>query len=293
MNYLKILVTGSSGFIGRALCQELLNRNYEVVGLDLRRSFKPFFQQYLSDITTIKSENPAFKGVDQVIHSAAMADLNEARQYREKCFRLNVYGTFRIAEICRELNIPLNYISTCCVYGNTSEHPTTEGAPTNPAEIYGATKLAAEPLVKLIPKWNILRYSTVVGPGMRPALSTYIFLAQAIRGQPFTIDGTGQQTRTWIYIDDLVDATIKTLNLRNETVNIAGAETHSVLEMAKMCAEVARKEYDVIHRPDRPGQVFHEEICIDKAKRLLNWEPKVDLREALRRSVDYVRGVIH
>lgn len=282
---MEILVTGASGFIGKSLCRRLIKDGHRVWGLDIIKPAIPI-DYLILDITYPEiNTHPIWKRIEHVFHLAAMANLDEARENNDKCIKLNVEGTRNIAECCREFNIPLTYISTCCVYGNTTEHPTTENAPTYPTEIYGQTKLAAESFVNNLPRYTILRYSTVIGPEMRPALATHVFLAQASKGMPLTIHGSGIQTRTWIYIDDLVDATVKSLRIEtNEVFNIAGFESPTVIQVATWAAEVVGVKPVFQFKPDRPGQVIHEEICIEKAKQMLNWKPQYSVKDALVKS---------
>jgi len=282
---MEILVTGSSGFIGKSLCRRLMKDGHHVWGLDITKPDIPI-DYLILDITHPEIiTHPIWEGINHVYHLAAMANLDEARENNHKCLMLNVEGTRNIVECCRKFHIPLTYISTCCVYGATTEHPTTETAPTYPTEIYGQTKLMGELFVKTLPRYTILRYSTVIGPEMRAALATYIFLTQASKKVPFTIHGNGQQTRSWVFIDDLIEATVKSLAVQdNQVFNIAGFESPTVLQVATWAAEVIGVEPKFTFLPDRPGQVFHEEISIEKVKRMLDWEPKNSVKEALRKS---------
>ena len=286
----RVLVTGGAGFIGKALCRRLLKAGYEVHVLDLMPYLCSSIDgtiRHEGDITDAKLKDADFwKKIDVCYHLAAMANVNDCRMFHDDAFRVNLYGTFNIAEACRRNDIPLIFISTCCVYGNTPQHPSTEDGPTCPMDLYGATKRAGEEIVKLLPHWVILRYGTTVGPEMRPALATSIFLDQAHNGKPFTITGNGQQTRNWIYIDDLVEGCYLVLkkNVKNEVINLAGKKSYTVYRMAEICAEVvngtaANTSWEFL--PAREGDVFREDISIKKAKKLLGWQPKVDLKEAL------------
>lgn len=286
----KILVTGSSGFVGKSLVRKLLNKGYEVVGLDLHKSpnLPTSCEQIEMDITDSNITYLAiWEEIDYVYHLAAMANVDVAHKYHKKCIELNVMGTSNIVEICQKYNIPLCYISTCCTYGTQTKFPTSEENLPSPNEIYGATKLMGEWLVRLLPRWVILRYGTIIGPEMREALMTHIFLTSAINKQSFPIKGDGLQTRTWIYIDDLIDATTLVMekNINHEIINVAGLESPTVMGVAHMCQQIVNK-YPTISidlLPQRYGDTLHEEIDISKAKRILGWNPKVKVYDALER----------
>ncbi len=282
-----ILITGGSGFIGISLARRLVKAGHKVTSLDI---YPPRIDiGYIkADITDPKIKKAKFwEGIDVCYHLAAMANLDDCRVYKDKAFFVNIYGTFNIAEACRRHNIKMIFSSTACVYGNTTQHPSTEDGPTRPMDLYGVTKRAGEEIVKLLPRWIILRFGTTVGPEMRSALATWIFLNQAHNNEPFTITGNGSQSRNWIYVEDLVEGCYKALKAENQIINLAGKKSYTVYEMAEMCAEVVNgtaKNMQVKYLPARKGDVFKENISIEKAKNLLKWTPKTDLREALKKS---------
>lgn len=287
----RILVTGSSGFIGKSLVRKLISKGYEVIGLDLYTTDDIDFEQITGDITSEDIiNNPIWKKIDYVYHLAAMANLDIAREFPNDCVTVNVIGTNNIVRACNMNNIPLCYISTCCCYGSTDTHPTTETSLTNPTEIYGATKLMAEYSVKLLKNWTILRIGTVIGPEMREALVTHIFLTQAMNNIPITIKGSGEQTRTWVYVEDLVEGISRVVdyNIDKEIINLAGFESVTVKQVADYCQKIVNDttEYEIDYLPERYGDTFHEEICISKAHELLHWKPKYSVYNGLKTSYE-------
>lgn len=306
---MRVLVTGSSGFIARSLIRRLLQDGHSVDGLDIietkKESFAPAptqnFRALVVDISDTKTIDPDYGAewwnqIDCVFHFAAMANVDEVREKREKAFQVNLHGTFNIAEICRKHNIPLLFASTACVYGNTSQHPSTEDGPTFPVDWYGVTKRAGEELIKgLVPNYVIMRFGTTYGPEMRDALCTHIFLKQAIQGKLFTIRGNGEQTRNWIYIDDLIDGCIRAMNTLclvskcTTIVNLTGTHIYSVRELASICAAVAKTEYlDIIDYhiqflSARPDDVMREDISNKRAKELLGWTPETKLFDGMKK----------
>jgi len=293
----RVLVTGGAGFIGTELCRALLNDGHHVTVLDVTKSPLEGVRTVICDITDSQlREGSIWKDIDVCYHLAAMANVNDCRFFRDKAFEVNLYGTFNIAEACRKNNILMIFASTACVYGNTPQHPSSEDGPTKPCDLYGVTKRAGEEIVKNLPKWLILRFGTTVGPRMRHALATWIFLNQAHNGEPFTITGNGMQSRNWIYIDDLVRGCVLTLkrHIKNEIINLVGKKSYTVNEMARLCNEIVngkRAPFIVRYIPPREGDVFKEDISIEKAKKILGWEPKINLRKALELS--YRRGFLN
>jgi nucleoside-diphosphate-sugar epimerase len=286
---LNILVTGGAGFIGTSLCRKLLKAGHKVFSLDLTHSKVDGVESIIDNITDIHLGKREFwKHIDVCYHLAAMANVDEVRVLRKKAFDVNMYGTFNIASICQENDILLIFASTACVYGDTPQHPSTEDGPTSPMDLYGVTKLAGEDFVKLVPRWVILRFGTTVGPEQRSALATWVFLNQAHNDEPLTVTGDGKQSRNWIYVDDLVNGCVKVIEnkVENEIINLVGSKTYTVNMMADMANEVVNgrnHKYEVKFIPAREGDVFKEDISIEKAKKLLGWTPKVGLKKALKR----------
>ncbi len=300
---MKVLVTGSSGFIGRYLVEKLLELGHTVVGCDLKSSdfANRNYHSHETDFTSQQELGALFSKREPgyCFHVGAVADVNYARQHSIETVKANVFGTGVVAEMCRRFDCFLTYVSTCCVYGDTDVFPTHEDALLRPTEIYGSTKLAGEYVVKGYRQLygldcNILRYSTVYGPRMREALAPFIFLSRAIRNETLQAHGDGAHTRSYIFVEDLVDATVKAMEVKDEVVNIAGEESVSTLELAELCWRMANPNEKVALEfiPDRPGNVKKEHIDITKAKRILNWSPKTSIEEGLEMTYDWMRGVL-
>lgn len=276
----KILVTGSSGAIASRFCRKLERENIQVIPFDLAEGDD--LMDYLE----------LFKKVaraDSVWHFAAMADLNYAAADPLKCMEVNIKGTYYLTHICHELKVKLNFISTCCVYGNCGEFPSSEKNLPNPSELYAHSKLAGENIVlgyhkQVGLKYNILRIPTTYGEGMRPALAIAQFIKRAKANEDIIIHGNGEQTRTYTYIKDLIDALwlIESKGIENETFNISSDEEISVNNLVELIKTMTESNSKIIWGYDRIGQTYREFIDTTKLKKL-GWEAKVSLVEGLKK----------
>ena len=281
---MKVLVTGSSGFIGEQLVRRLVGLGDSVVGCDVKHNsfHHPRFHHTFADFTDLPSLERLFNAdFGCCYHGGAVANLNFARLHPDVTMKVNLTGTLNVAQLCRKYKVPMNFISTCCVYGNTLTHPTFEDAVKYPSEIYGMSKLAGEQIVKaLCHRYNIVRSSTVYGFTMRKELAISIFLNNARWNKPLPIHGSGKQTRTFIHIDDLTDGLVLLRNqFLNTAFNFAGDETLRILDVAKICVEAGGSKSKLDFVPDRLGQVYREEISIGKAAFTLGWKPKHRLND--------------
>lgn len=286
---------GSAGFIASRLVERLLQEGHEVVGYDLRIS--PIGEYVVGDITDKNAFSKAVKGCEHVFHLAAAADLNWCSAHPNEAVKANVEGTRVVAEECAKRDITLSFASTCCVYGNTPSHPSDEQSICSPTDIYGATKVVAEELIKgyyrkMGLNYRLLRFGTTYGPSMRPTLAIYLFIQQALEDKTLTIHGSGEQTRCMIYIDDLVEACVKTIDLdhyvKGTALNIATEEELSVMEMAQTILKLTGKPLDqYIHVSDRVGQIMKEQIDISKARKMLGWAPKFNFEEGVSRTIEW------
>jgi len=283
----KILITGGKGFLGKRLKKALINKGYKVLTFDILDG---------KDITKPQQIERSIKNCDIIIHLAAIADLNYAREHPKETMDVNILGTVNVLEGCRKHKKDLIFASTCCVYGNPDTHPVDEKTCPKPTEIYAHSKLAGEHLILGYAKhfgikYNILRLATFYGPEMRPALSPYIFLSRVMKGEPIEIHGTGKQTRTFTYVDDIVDGIVAVLESKvwNEIINITTEEETSVLRLAKLAMKIVGKKVPLKFVADRPGQIKREQILAKKAKKLLGWKAKVSIEEGLKLTYEWMK----
>lgn len=283
---MKILCTGGTGFIGNHLVKALRNIGHKVEIFDVKNG---------QDILNYKQMKKAVEGKDLVYHLAAIADLNWARKHPKETWDINVHGTEHIARACNQFNVKMNYISTCCVYGNQPNkyHPETEEIPLNPSEFYACSKLAGEYAVLAYHKmygmeYNILRIATIYGPGMRAALGTHIFISQCYKGGPITLHGTGEQTRTTTYVGDLIEGLVAVVqkDITNEIINISTEASISAIQTAQIVKSYIDPTIEILHIEQRPGQIFKEDISAGKAFKLLGWKANTFFTEGIEKTIN-------
>ena len=279
---MNILCTGSSGFICSKLVERLKqDQRNNVQGFDIARG---------QDLRNMSQVRDAVRNKDVVFHLAAVADLNWARVHPNETEAINVKGTWNVAMACHEIKARLFFASTICVYGNQDVHPVTEESLPRPAEIYAATKLAGENLIKGVHHtygldYNFMRFATIYGPGTRPALATHIFLGQALRGEPITVHGHGLQTRTLTYIDDLIDGIVYLWESgkMNDAWNLTTKEEVSAIQMAEDIKAVTQSKSPIIYIPQRIGQTYRESISAQKMQHETGWEAGVKWADGINR----------
>ena len=290
---MKILQIGS-GFIGKKVAEKLKKQNHRVTVADINPHVG-------ADIITSVTDAEDMTRVismkwDVIVLMAAMADLNVFEKNPRLGMAVNLNGVINVCEAVRKHGGKLVFISTCCVYGNSLDYPSKENSKTEPSEIYAATKLAGEWIVKGYNKsygleYVILRIATCYGPGMRAALAPAVFINQVQEGGPITIHGDGKQTRTLTYIDDEVEGITQVINSGevNETFNISTEEEISVNELAEIIKKETGQQVATENIKDRKGQTFIEKIDARKLREARGWEAKVPLREGIRRTLKWMK----
>lgn len=288
----RVLLTGDEGFISRKLKNRLRELGHDVIGYDIVRG------QDLLDLGTLEHW---IKQVDVVMHLAAQADLTQMQKLEDgkKGVDTNVVGTHNVAYLCAKHKKWLIYGSTVCVYGNVEEHPEREDHTLpNPSELYSCSKYAGELIVKgyglnFGMPWTSLRFATIYGEGMRPALGLHIFFTQAISGKPITVHGDGKQVRTLTFIDDLVEGIAATLSYPKEAngqiINLTATVGVSALQMAQDVKEITGTKSEIEHVDQRPNQTWHEDFDVSKAKNILGWEAATPWLKGLEATYEWMK----
>lgn len=298
----KVLVTGGAGFIGSHLVEHLLQNN-EVIIIDNfsmgKRKNLPKGRPRLKVFDgSILDENIGFlfKGVDTVFHLAALTRPRYSIDYPVETNRVNVEGTVKVLKHCLDNEVKkVIFISSASVYGDQKVLPFSETAVPNPKSPYALTKLIGESYCRLFGKlyglkFNIVRPFNVYGTrqsikgGYAAAVPNFIETLKK-RGTPF-ITGDGKQVRDFVYIDDVVKLMIAVSksNAYREVFNAGSGKNISINDMYKTICRIMKKDT----KPNYVEPIVEPETLadIDKAKRLLDWEPKVDLEEGLRRTIE-------
>ncbi|RLE63642.1 MAG: hypothetical protein DRJ38_07015 [Thermoprotei archaeon] len=291
---MKIAVTGSAGFLGRHIVRKLRSLNYRVVEIDKRQGVD--IRNYKEILEILKRES-----VEAVIHCAALVSVEESVYKPIEYVDNNVLGTVSLLKSAVDAGVKkVVYISSAAVYGNPKYLPIDEKHPLEPISPYGATKLAGEFLVKAFYetyrlKYVILRPFNIYGPGQNPAYAGVIskFIERVSRGLPPIIYGDGQQTRDFVYVEDVAEAIAKAVEkrLEKEVFNIATGKPTKIVDLAKLVMKLFKNEdLKPIFENPRPGDIRHSYASITKAVEKLGWKPSTGLEEGLKKTIEWFTG---
>ncbi len=297
---MRVLVTGGSGFIGSHVVDSLVAHGHEPRIYDHHPSpYHPAdeIECVAGDIVDLDSLRGAIRGCDAVIHLAAVSDVNKVFADPGLAEAVNAGGTRNVLEAARLESVQrVVYASTVWVYGNSNGHgPLDEDEPLGlPGHLYTATKLAGEmycfsygELYGL--ETTIARFGIPYGPRARPATVLAAFVARALADEPITIAGTGEQSRRFIYVEDLADGVVAALDplAVGRVYNLVGSENTSVREIAEAVVSVVR-EVPIIFTEGRPGDIQGAEVSGARAMQELGWEATTTFRDGVARYVDWL-----
>jgi len=282
-----VVVTGASGFIGRHTVKELLERGYEVTGIDIEPSNVKHrnLRNIQCDISSPQLASHIDRG-DRVLHLAAISTFGAAGQNPGMAVRVNVEGTLNVIKSCMEKEAErLVYSSTGSVYHKSCTVPIKEDSPRNPTSIYGLTKKQAEDWIMLYGDqvdYVILRYAYIYGRGKDwGAIGN--FLKRIKQGEQPLIFG-GRQTNDFVYVRDVVQANVLALDSEylDQVYNIGTGIATSIKEACRMCLEVMGSKLEMRIEPPRPFDIQMFVYDITKARLLLGFEPQWKLLEGIR-----------
>jgi len=294
---MNILVTGGSGFIGSNLVDKLIERGHRVRVFDLippHRKDAEFFHGDLLDMAAIMD---AMKDVDIVYHLAAVSNVDLAKNNPILCVRVNSEGTIHVLEAARRTGVRrVIYASTVWVYENCKDDVCTEESPLGPpSHLYTSTKLQGEFYCQNYQKmygidYTILRYGIPYGPRGRKETVIPIFVEKALKSEPLSIQGTGEQYRYFLYIEDLAEGNVSALNdiATNKTYNLEGKEKVTIKSIAENIQKIlgnVKIEFIEARKADFPGRV----VCAEKAKRELGWEARTPFEEGIRKYIEWYK----
>ena len=309
----KILVTGGAGFVGSHLCNRLLNEGNEVICLDnyftgskkniIHLMDNPFFEVVRHDIT-----EPYYAEVDEIYNLACPASPIHYQYNPIKTIKTSVMGAINVLGLAKRVKAKVLQASTSEVYGDPSVHPQPESywGNVNPIGIrscYDEGKRCAETLFMDYHNQNdvqikIIRIFNTYGPNMNPEDGRVVsnFIVQALKGEDITIFGDGTQTRSFQFVDDLVEGMIRTMNSKDEflgPVNLGNPNEFKMLELAQAVLRITNSKSKLIYLDLPKDDPKQRQPDITVAKRELNgWEPKTQLEEGLKKTIAYFESVI-
>ena len=306
----KILITGGAGFLGSHLCDLFIGLGHEVICMDnLIKSanidnvahligherFK-FIKHDVTEYLYVEGK------VDSILHFASLASPKDYLDYPIQTLKVGSLGTHKALGLAREKKARFLLASTSEIYGDPKEHPQSESYPGNvdaiaPRGVYDEAKRFAEAITMAYHRTHavptrIARIFNTYGPRMRPDDGRALpnFMVQALRGENITVYGDGSQTRSFCYVDDLVEGIRKLLfSDEVEPVNLGNPQEISIIDFADEIIRLTGSRSKIIFCPLPQNDPKVRQPDIRKAKKVLGWEPKVSRQEGLRRTVDYFR----
>ena len=309
MKKTRVLVTGGAGFIGSHLCERLLNEGYDVICMDnlftgqkdnIRHLLgNPYFEFIRKDVL-----EDIYVECDQIYNLACPASPIHYQYDPIKTIKTSFIGALHVLGLAKRCNARVLQASTSEVYGDPEVHPQPESywGHVNPDGIrscYDEGKRAAETLFFDYHRQHgvdikVIRIFNTYGPNMRGDDGRVVsnFIVQALKGEDITIYGDGSQTRSFCYVDDLVEAMIRMMNSRDGftgPVNLGNPGEFTMLELAKKVIELTGSKSKIIYLPLPQDDPTQRKPVIDLAKKELGWEPTIPLEEGLKKTIEYFK----
>jgi dTDP-glucose 4,6-dehydratase len=309
----RILVTGGAGFLGSHLCDHFIELGYEVICMDnlikkenienithlLGHERFKFIKYDVTEYLYLEGK------VDDILHFASLASPKDYLDYPIQTLKVGSLGTHKALGLAKEKGARFLLASTSEVYGDPKEHPQPESYPGNvdpvvPRGVYDEAKRFAEAITMAYHRTHgvetrIARIFNTYGPRMRldDGRALPNFMVQALKREDITVYGDGTQTRSFCYVEDLIDGIKKLLNSDEaEPVNLGNPEEISILDFAKEIVRLTGSKSRIVFNPLPQNDPKVRQPDITKAKRILGWEPKVSREEGLRRTLEYFKGKI-
>jgi len=308
----RILVTGGAGFLGSHLCERLLNEGHEVLCVDNFYTGRkvniahllnnPYFEVIRHDITF-----PLYVEVDEIYHLACPASPVHYQFDPVQTTKTSVHGSINMLGLAKRLKIKILLASTSEVYGDPTVHPQPETYwgnvnPIGPRACYDEGKRCAETLFfdyhrqhRL--KIKVARIFNTYGPRMHPNDGRVVsnFIVQALKGEDITVYGDGKQTRSFCYVDDMIDGLIRLMNTGDDftgPVNLGNPEEYSILQLAEAIIRLTGSKSRIVFKPLPPDDPKQRCPDITLARKVLNWQPTTPLEEGLKRTIEYFRNLL-
>ncbi len=307
----KILVTGGAGFVGSHLIDRLLQNGHEVICVDnyftgqkqniIHLMENPYFEYIRHDITM-----PFFIEVDEIYNLACPASPIHYQYNPIKTVKTSVMGAINMLGLAKRINAKILQASTSEVYGDPQVHPQTEDYwghvnPIGKRSCYDEGKRVAETLFfnyywQNAVQIKVIRIFNTYGPRMHPNDGRVVsnFIVQALKGEDITIYGDGSQTRSFQYIDDLVEGMIQAMNSRDDftgPVNIGNPNEFTIKELAEKVIELTATSSKIVYKELPSDDPLQRQPDISLAKKELDWEPKIQLHDGLVKTIEYFKSL--
>ena len=308
----RILVTGGAGFLGSHLCERLLEDGHDVLCVDnyftgtrdniVHLLSNPYFEAMRHDVTF-----PLYLEVDEIYNLACPASPIHYQFDPVQTTKTSVHGAINVLGLAKRLRAKIFQASTSEVYGDPTVHPQTEDYrgnvnPIGPRACYDEGKRCAETLFfdyyrQHQTRIRVARIFNTYGPRMHPNDGRVVsnFIMQALRGEPITVFGEGKQTRSFCFVDDLIEGFIKLMDAPDEVtgpVNLGNPVEFTIVELAKKVIDMTGSRSKIIYEKLPADDPMQRKPDITLARTKLGWEPKVQLESGLRRTIDYFESLL-
>ncbi|MGE5265720.1 MAG: SDR family oxidoreductase [Acidobacteriota bacterium] len=306
----RALVTGGAGFIGSHLAEGLLKQGFQVRVLDnFATGRRDNLGQVANDIELMEGDvrnlttvRTAVRNVDVVFHEAALPSVERSVKNPLESNEVNIAGTLNVLVAARDANVGrVVYAASSAAYGNAAALPKEESMTPDPLSPYAIGKLAGEQYMKVFTQLYglstvSLRYFNVFGPRQDPTTQYAGVIAKfttcALEGKPYPVYGDGEQSRDFTYVENVVLSNLLAAEApldHSPLLNIAYGERTTLNQILKMLNEVTNQNLPAHYGPERAGDVRHSHANLERAKKVLGYAPKVDVREGLRRTLEWYR----
>jgi len=307
MIHKRILVTGGAGFIGSHLCERLLKEGNEVICLDnlftsTKDNIAPLIDNKYFEFIRHDIIQPIHLEIDEIYNLACPASPIHYQYNPIKTIKTSVMGAINMLGLAKRVKAKILQASTSEVYGDPLVHPQYEEYwgnvnPIGPRSCYDEGKRCAESLFinyyfQNKVRIKIARIFNTYGPRMHPNDGRVVsnFIIQAIQNKPITIYGDGTQTRSFCYVDDMLDGLIKLMNTSDEIIgpiNLGNPSEFKIIELAELIVDLTNSKSEIIHLPLPEDDPIRRQPDISKAKSILEWQPKISLKEGLVKTIEY------
>jgi UDP-glucuronate decarboxylase len=305
---MRILVTGGAGFLGSHLCERLLAEGHEVICADnfftgRKINIQHLLENPLFEILRHDVTDPILLEVDRIYHLACPASPIHYQYNPVKTIKTNIMGTINMLGIAKRVKGRILFASTSEVYGDPAVHPQKEEywGNVNPVGIrscYDEGKRAAETLMMDYHRQNgvdikIVRIFNTYGPRMLADDGRVVsnFVVQALKGEDISVYGKGSQTRSFCYVDDLIDGMVRMMNSENFTgpVNLGNPEEYAILDLAKKIISMTGSKSKIVYKPLPSDDPAQRKPDITLAGQKLGWRPVVSVEEGLKKTIEYFK----